>query len=150
MLPDIDLVFVQRQGAGADTLGPRAAALGVAARVRFQPPLDREALIRLYGGAVALCHPSLMEGFGNPLAEAMACGCPVVTSDRSAMPEVTGGAAVLVDPADVAAIAATLQRIATDPALAADLRARGLARARDLSWRAFAEANVGIYRELLA
>lgn len=149
-LPDLDLVFVQRQGAGADALRPRAARLGLAERVRFVPPLDRAALVRLYGGAVALCHPSLMEGFGNPLAEAMACGCPVVTSDRSAMPEVTGGAALLVDPTDPAAIAAALRRVATEPALAADLRARGLRRAQELSWRAFAAANVAIYRELLA
>lgn len=148
-LPDLDLVFVQRQGAGSAVLAPRAAALGIADRVRFLPPVDRPALVRLYAGAVALCHPSLMEGFGNPLAEAMACGCPVVTSDRSAMPEVTGGAALLVDPRDPAAIAAALRRIATEPALADDLRARGLARAQALSWRAFAQANVAIYRELL-
>ena len=149
-VPDLDLVFVQRQGAGSDTLGPRAVALGLTDRVRFQPALDRAALVQLYGGAVALCHPSLMEGFGNPLAEAMACGCPVVTSDRSAMPEVTGGAALLVDPTDVGAIASALRRVASDPALATDLRARGLERARALSWRAFAEANVALYRELLA
>lgn len=148
-VPDLDLVFVQRQGAGSAVLGPRAAALGVAARVRFVPPVDRDGLIALYSDAVALAHPSLMEGFGNPLAEAMACGCPVVTSDRSAMPEVTGGAALLVDPMDVDAIAAALRRVATEPALAADLRARGLARAAQLPWRAFAEANVAIYRELI-
>lgn len=148
--PDLDLVFVQRQGPGPAALGPRAAALGLAERVRFAPPVDREGLVRLYNGAAALAHPSLMEGFGNPLAEAMACGCPVVTSDRSAMPEVTGGAALLVDPTDVDAIAAALRRVVSDPALAAELRARGLARAAQLSWQAFAEANVAIYRELLA
>lgn len=148
-LPGIDLVFLQRQGAGAGALGRRAAALGLGERVRFLPPQDRAALVRLYGGATALIHPSLMEGFGNPLAEAMACGCPVVTSDRSAMPEVTGGAALLVDPLDPDTIAAAMRRVATEPALAADLRARGLARARQLSWRAFAEANIAIYRELL-
>lgn len=149
-LPDLDLVFVQRQGAGSAALAPRAASLGIADRVRSLPPMEREALVRLYDGAVALCHPSLMEGFGNPLAEAMACGCPVVTSDRSAMPEVTGGAALLVDPTDPAAIATALRRVATEPALAADLRARGLVRAQALSWRAFAAANVAIYREVLA
>lgn len=148
-LPNLDLVFVQRQGAGSAALAPRAIALGLAERVRFLPPMDREGLVRLYNDAVALAHPSLMEGFGNPLAEAMACGCPVVTSDRSAMPEVTGGAALLVDPEDTDAIAAALRRVATDRALAEDLRARGLARARQLSWRAFAQANVAIYRELL-
>ena len=149
-LPDLDLIFVQRQGARFAELKVQAAALSVADRVSFVPSVDREALVRLYNGALALAHPSLMEGFGNPLAEAMACGCPVVTSDRSAMPEVTGGAALLVDPTDVDAIAAALRRVATEPALAADLRARGLARAAQLSWRAFAEANVAIYRELLA
>jgi glycosyltransferase involved in cell wall biosynthesis len=148
-VPDLDLLFVQRQGAGSAVLGPRAAALGVAERVRFVPSADREGLVRLYGGAAALAHPSLMEGFGNPLAEAMACGCPIVTSDRSAMPEVTGEAAMLVDPTDVEAIAAVLRRIVSDPALAADLREKGLARAAQLSWRAFAKANVAIYRELL-
>lgn len=148
-LPDLDLVYVQRQGSGSAALAPLAAALGVADRVRFVPPVGREALVALYAGAVALAHPSLMEGFGNPLAEAMACGCPVVTGDRSAMPEVTGGAALLVDPADPVAIAAALRRVATEPGLAADLRARGLARAAQLSWRAFADANVAIYRELL-
>lgn len=147
--PDLDLVFVQRQGAGSAALGPRAAALGLGERVRFAAPIDRAGLVALYNGATALCHPSLMEGFGNPLAEAMACGCPVVTSDRSAMPEVTGGAALLVDPTDPAAIAAALHRVATDPVFAESLRARGLARAAELSWRAFAAANVAIYRELL-
>lgn len=148
-IPDLDLVFLQRQGAGSALLGPRAEALRLGGRVRFLPPVDRDGLIALYSGATALAHPSLMEGFGNPLAEAMACGCPVVTSDRSAMPEVTGGAALLVEPTDVDAIAAALLRVATQPALAAELRARGLARAAQLSWRAFAEANVAIYRELL-
>ena len=148
--PDLDLVFVQRQGAGSAALGPRAAALGVSERVRFAPPVDRAGLVRLYSGAAALAHPSLMEGFGNPLAEAMACGCPVVTSDRSAMPEVTGSAAVLVDPTDVDELAAALRRVVSDADLAAQLRAKGLARAAQLSWRAFAVANVAIYRELLA
>jgi glycosyltransferase involved in cell wall biosynthesis len=148
--PDLDLIFVQRQGAGSDALRPRAAVLGVAERVRFARPVDREGLARLYSGAAALAHPSLMEGFGNPLAEAMACGCPVVTSDRSAMPEVTGGAALLVNPTDVDAIAGALRRIVSDAGLAADLRAKGLARAAQLSWQAFAAANVAIYRELLA
>ena len=148
-IPHLDLVFLQRQGAGSAVLAPRAAMLGVRDRVRFAPPVDREALVRLYAGAAALVHPSLMEGFGNPLAEAMACGCPVITSDRSAMPEVTAGAALLVDPIDPTAIATAIRRVATEPALAAELRAKGLTRAQALSWQAFAAANVAIYRELI-
>ena len=91
---EVDHVFVQRQGAGAAALLDRAAALGLAGRVQVLTTIDRDELVALYGHALALCHPSLIEGFGNPLAEAMACGCPVVTSNVSAMPEVTGGAAL--------------------------------------------------------
>jgi glycosyltransferase involved in cell wall biosynthesis len=96
-----------------------------------------------------LLHPSFIEGFGNPVAEAMACGCPVVTSNCSAMPEVAGGAALLVDPHDPASIAAALRRVTQDPALAAELRQLGLARAARLDWRAFAAANLALYRKVL-
>lgn len=145
----IDHVFVQRQGAGAAALQARAAALGIGDRVYVVAAITRAELIDLYGHALALCHPSLYEGFGNPLAEAMACGCPVVTSDVSAMPEVTGGAALLASPHDPPQIAAQLRRIADQPGLATDLRERGLQRAGSLTWQAFAKANLALYRELL-
>jgi glycosyltransferase involved in cell wall biosynthesis len=147
---DIDLVLVQRIDQATDRLKAQARALGIAARVHFLSGITREQLVTLYGGAAALLHPSLYEGFGNPLAEAMACGCPIVTSDRSAMPEVTGGAALLANPHDPAAIGARLRELVDSPALAAELSQRGIARAGQLSWRAFAEANVAIYREVLA
>ncbi|MEO0057100.1 MAG: hypothetical protein RIT17_537, partial [Pseudomonadota bacterium] len=92
----------------------------------------------------ALLHPSFIEGFGNPLAEAMACGCPVVTSNVSAMPEVVDGAALLADPHDPGAIAAALKQAVDDAVLAADLRARGLKRAAELDWRGFAAANLAL------
>ena len=147
---DADLVLVQRLDRAADKLRHQAQALGIAPRVHFLSGLSRDQLIALYGSAVALLHPSHCEGFGNPLAEAMACGCPVVTSDRSAMPEVTGGAALLADPRDPAAIGAQLRRVADDPQLAANLSTRGIARAAELSWRGFAEANIALYRRTLA
>lgn len=147
---DVDLVLVQRLDQATDRLKAQAESLGVADRVRFLSGLTREQLIMLYGSAAVLLHPSFCEGFGNPLAEAMACGCPIVTSDRSAMPEVTGGAALLADPHDSAAIAARLRQVLDDGKLAADLSARGLARAAELSWRGFAEANVALYRKTLA
>jgi glycosyltransferase involved in cell wall biosynthesis len=146
---DIDLVLVQRRGQNAERLRHQAATLGIGARVHFLAPTRREVLIQLYCAAELLLHPSLCEGFGNPVAEAMACGCPVITSDLSAMPEVAGGAALLVNPRDIAALAAALQRVLADEAFRKMLRERGLQRARELDWRDFAKANLAIYRRVL-
>ena len=146
----IDLVLVRRRGDTGPALERLADRLGLAGRVHFLETVARAELVQLYSGAAMLLHPSFIEGFGNPVAEAMACGCPVVTSDCSAMPEVAGGAALLAHPHDPGAIAAALRRVADDPALAADLRARGLARAAELDWRGFAAANLALYRRVLA
>ncbi|MFN3863944.1 MAG: glycosyltransferase family 4 protein [Erythrobacter sp.] len=146
----IDLVLVRRRGDSGPALERLAARLGLAGRVHFLGAVDRPALVQLYSGAAMLLHPSFIEGFGNPLAEAMACGCPVVTSNCSAMPEVTAGAALLADPHDPGALAVRMRQVAEDGALAADLRARGLARAAELDWRAFAAANLALYRRVLA
>jgi glycosyltransferase involved in cell wall biosynthesis len=94
--------------------------------------------------------PSLYEGFGLPPLEAMACGTPVVTSNVSSLPEVTGDAALLVDPTDTNEIAHAMKRVLTDPALHADLRARGLARARQFSWERSARQIRDIYLEVAA
>jgi glycosyltransferase involved in cell wall biosynthesis len=98
--------------------------------VRFLGYLSDDTLAILYRLAAVFAFPSLYEGFGLPPLEAMACGTPVVTSNVSSLPEVAGDAAVLVDPYDVASIVEGLRRVLTDPALAADMRRRGLARAR--------------------
>ena len=146
----IDLIFVQRRGASSDRLNRLVGDLGLANRVHFLPPVEERDLITLYNGAAALLHPSFIEGFGMPLAEAMACGCPVVTSNCSAMPEITGGVALLVDPSSPASIAGALKRVANDAELAETLRIKGVARAEDLNWRKFAEANLEIYRRVLS
>lgn len=148
--PDIALVMVQRRNSGEDRLVSLANRLGVGDRVHFTGTVAFDALLQLYSGALALLHPSLCEGFGNPVAEAMACGCPVVTSNLSAMPEVAGGAALLVNPHDSDDIAQGLRRAVDDPVQAEAMRQKGLARAKELSWESFAQSNVDIYRQLLA
>jgi glycosyltransferase involved in cell wall biosynthesis len=102
----------------------------------------------LYSAASVYVLPSLYEGFGIPVLEAMACGTPVVCSTASSLPEVAGDAALLVDPNDPGAIAAAILRAATDRDLAEDLRRRGLARARGFTWERTAGGYAALYRAL--
>ena len=104
----------------------------------------------LYSGSRALINVSLYEGFGLPLLEAMACGAPVITSDRSSLPEVAGDAALQVDPLDIEAIARAIERLERDNALRADLVRRGRERVKQFTWRGTAEQLKAIYDELLA
>lgn len=147
---DIDLVIVQRAGPGVRRLYRLAAELGIADRVHLLSAVSEDVLLSLYSAASAFLHPSLYEGFGNPVAEAMACGCPVITSNVSAMPEVAGGAARLVDPRDPADIAHALVAVVDDSRTAADLRRAGLARAAELSWESAATTMIGIYRQTVS
>jgi glycosyltransferase involved in cell wall biosynthesis len=116
--------------AAADVKGAGAIVLG---RVS-----DAE-LRALYEGALCLIFPSRYEGFGLPPLEAMACGCPVVTSRAGALPEVCGDAALYFDAADPRSLTEALQRLLDEAGLAAEMRQRGLARADEFSWRRAAE-----------
>jgi len=116
--------------------------------VRFLGYVRDETLAILYRLASAFAFPSLYEGFGLPALEAMASGTPVVTSNVSSLPEVAGGAAVLVDPYNVEAIADGLLQVLSDPTLAADLSRRGLIRARDFSWERSVARTHEIYRQV--
>lgn len=122
-------------------LGARRQALEAAARgeVTFTGRLTDDDLLAHYRGAAAYVDASLYEGFGYQVLEAMACGAPVVASRETSVPEVVGDAGLLADPRSSQEIATALRRVLDDPALAADLRERGLRRARDFSWGKTAE-----------
>jgi glycosyltransferase involved in cell wall biosynthesis len=111
----------------------------------FIPDADLPAV---YAGSQALAFPSEFEGFGLPVLEAMACGTPVVCSNTSSLPEVAGDAALLVDPLDVDALTDALRRVLSDPALATELRDRGLAQAARFSWARAAQETLAVYRRL--
>jgi glycosyltransferase involved in cell wall biosynthesis len=112
-----------------------ASRCGREVRLLFTGDLSEDQLAAHYRGAVALAFPSLYEGFGLPIVEAMASGTPVLTSNATAIPETAGrGNALVVDPLSVDAIAAGLDQLAEDAVLRADLRQRGLARAKAFSW----------------
>jgi glycosyltransferase involved in cell wall biosynthesis len=136
----------QRLGVELRVAGARGWG-GVEARgagVRWAGEVGDEQLARLYRGALCVAYPSLYEGFGIPVLEAMACGAPVVTSRGGATEEVAGGAAVLVDPDDVASIASGMEDAI---GRREELRAAGLHRARDYSWDASAKLLLQAYEE---
>jgi glycosyltransferase involved in cell wall biosynthesis len=121
--------------------------LGLGDRVRIVGWVADEDLPVLYSLADAFVFPSLYEGFGIPLLEAMACGCPVVTSTGGSCAEVVGEAGLRVDPADPAAIAAAVLRVVNEPGLARELGRRGVERARRFTWERTARATLSILAE---
>ncbi|MBI3959908.1 MAG: glycosyltransferase family 4 protein [Chloroflexi bacterium] len=123
--------------------------LGLTGDVTFAGRVPDDDLPALYAGADALLLPSLYEGFGFPVLEAMACGTPVVCSNSSSLPEVAGDAALLVPPTDDEALAAAVERILTEPGLAADLRRRGAIQAARFRWERCAAETVAVYEELI-
>ncbi len=136
------LVFVQRRKA--------RAGLANTERVLWREAVAREDLVVLMQAAGALVQPSLYEGFGLPVLEAMACGCPVVASDIPPFREITAGAALLIAPNDLEKLATALREITGSAALRNSLGEQGAARARDFSWDRCARETLEVYRSAAA
>jgi glycosyltransferase involved in cell wall biosynthesis len=127
-------------------LAARVAELGLTSRVRFAGFVSNADLPALYAGAAAYLFPSLYEGYGLPILEAMACGTPVLTSDRGSCPEAAGGHAVIADPEDIDALAAGIAAAVSMPEPG---RAAALAYARTRTWDATARGTLAVWREAL-
>jgi glycosyltransferase involved in cell wall biosynthesis len=145
--PTLKLVITGKKGEAYEEIVTTAERLGVRNDLVLTGYIPLEDMPVLLSGAEALVFPSLDEGFGLPLIEAMACGCPVISSNCSAIPEVTGDAALLVEPEDVSAIAGAMEKVLSDPAEQSRLRALGLARAAQFSWEATARETLAVFEK---
>lgn len=146
---DYRLVIVGDRGWQYEQIFRKVQTLGLEDRVRFLGYVPDSELPLLYRGAELLVYPSLYEGFGVPIVEAMASGCPVVCSNRSSMPDVVGEAGILVDPEDAKAMAEAMGRVLADPSLADALRTRGLDRAQSFRWEDSAKTLLDVYENVL-
>jgi glycosyltransferase involved in cell wall biosynthesis len=140
-------------GASDPTNTPRlknqVRELGLNDLIKFLDYLPGDELPRVINQAIALVFPSIWEGFGLPVLEAMACGTPVITSNLSSLPEVTGNASLLVDPYNVQAIAQAMHTVGNDAKARLSLRQQGLARASEFSWQRTGEATAAILQRYI-
>lgn len=142
------LLIVGGAGWLFDPVAAQVEALGLRERVTFTGHVPAEDLPPLYSGCDAFLMPSLYEGFGFPLLEALACGAPSVASGTSSLPEVGGDAVIYVDPLDSEGLAAAARLILTQPALAAAMREQGPLQAGRFRWERCASETAALYRQL--
>jgi glycosyltransferase involved in cell wall biosynthesis len=146
---DAHLLLVGARGWLDEPIFQAHARSGVGDAARFLGTLAEDDLAVLYSHAGVFVLPSVYEGFGLPVLEAMACGAPVVCSNAGPLPEVAGDAAVLLPPDDATLWASAMEEVLTDRFRAANLRQKGFARARRFSWARAAHATRDVYREAL-
>ena len=147
--PALSLVLAGVDRGVGDALRGIAERSGAANAVVQLGSVREEQLRTLYAGAIALMYPSLYEGFGLPLVEAMACGVPVIASHAASMPEVLGDAGILLDPADRQAWTNAIVDVASSDQMRARLRAAGLRRSTEFTWARTARLTLGAYRRVL-
>jgi len=145
---DLDLVITGEHGPDTGVLIGRIAAAGLLDRARLPGFVPRSDLIALYRGAAALVYPSLAEGFGLPVIEAMTCGVPVIAASSGALPEVGGDACLYVRAGDAEMLAGTIASLLDDAGRASRLSREGMARASRFSWRETARRTFQVYREV--
>jgi len=149
-LLNVQLVIAGAKGWGKDNLRRRMLELGLSDReVRFLGFVPEEDMPALYAGALVFVYPSLYEGFGLPLLEAMACGAPVACSNHSSLPEIGGDAAVYFNPESAGEMAAALAKLLGDPGLRATLSRRGLERAQAFSWESCARSVLSAFGDVV-
>ena len=148
-LDAVELVLAGGREQERKSLSDQAEALGIGKRLRLLNWVEDEDLPALYGAALAFVYPSEYEGFGLQLCEAMACGCPVLASDRTSLPEILGQGGDTFPLEDPGLLADKLRRVAGDEAYRNDLRARGRQRGSEFSWKRTAEQTVATYRSLV-
>jgi glycosyltransferase involved in cell wall biosynthesis len=142
---DIPIVLVGWKGWGDNQWWQVAKEAGITKRIFTTGFVDEESLSCLYSGALALVFPSHYEGFGLPLLEAMACGCPVVSSNAASLPEVAGDAAVFIDPNDDEDLADAMNKVVFDSEVRDKLKLKGLERAKEFSWERAAEKTLAVF-----
>jgi glycosyltransferase involved in cell wall biosynthesis len=144
---DIHLAMVGRKGWLYEEIFSSVTELKLSQSVHFLENVTDEDLARLYNAAHCLTLPSHYEGFGLPPLEAMACGTPVVVSNRSSLPEVVGDAGLLIDPDRTEELTEALMRVLDDDELRKSMRQRGLARSAEFSWAKAARETMGVYEQ---
>ncbi len=145
---DIPIVLAGWEGWGGDPWLEIAKEQGLQNRIFTTGYVDEESLACLYSNALALVFPSLYEGFGLPVLEAMACGCPVICSDAASLPEVAGNAALLIDPYGFEDLAVAIDKVVCDSALRMDLIQKGFERAGQFSWERTAKQTLEVFRSV--
>ncbi|MFC1656214.1 glycosyltransferase family 4 protein [Patescibacteria group bacterium] len=143
--PNHNLIIAGKKGWYYDEIFKAAHKLKIENKVRFLGYVSEKDLVRLYNGAEVFVYPSLYEGFGLPPLDAMQCGCPVITSNISSLPEVVGDAAVMVNPNDIDSIATEMKRVLSDENLRKQMKSKGLDQAREFSWEKSAKKLLELF-----